>query len=148
MTGNQAFFGPANGEIPKNPTLNDIHRIAKKHALDDYRLYAQLIEDLLSGYPHLLGQNQKVETDYGFDLGGVIFDQPDRIEALWGTGEEVLAAVGEPTILFSDTGIGKTTIAQRVALAAIGIGDPTVLGYNVKQIEGDVFNNYYITTKG
>jgi replicative DNA helicase len=131
MTGNQAFFGPAISELPENPTLDDIHRIAKTHALDDPGLYAQLIETLTS-------QRQPVDTDYGFDLGGVVFDQPDKIDALWGTGEEVLAAVGEPTILYSATGIGKTTIAQRVALAAIGIGDPTVLGYDVKQIEGNV----------
>jgi replicative DNA helicase len=131
MTGNQAFFGPAISELPENPTLDDIHRIAKTHALDDPGLYAHLIETLTS-------QRQPVDTDYGFDLGGVVFDQPDKIDALWGTGEEVLAAVGEPTILYSATGIGKTTIAQRVALAAIGIGDPTVLGYDVKQIEGNV----------
>jgi replicative DNA helicase len=131
MIGNPAFFGPANSDLPENPTLDDIHRIAKKHALNDPRLYAQLIETLI-------GQNQPVETDYGFDLGGVIFDQPDTIDALWGTGEEVLAAVGEPTILYSAPGIGKTTIVQRVALASIGIGDPTVLGYDVKQIEGNV----------
>ena len=138
MTGNQAFFGPAHSELPESPTLDDIHRIAKKHALNDYRLYAQLFESLRSDHPHLTSRNQPVAANHEFDLGGVIFDQPGTIDALWGNGEEVLAAVGEPTILFSDTGIGKTTIAQRVALAAIGIGDPTVLGLDVKQIDGNV----------
>jgi replicative DNA helicase len=138
MNGNQAFFNVARNDLPENPTLDDIHGIAMRHGLNDYRLYAQLFENLRSDHPHLTSRNQPVAANHEFDLGGVIFDQPDTIDALWGNGEEVLAAVGEPTILYSATGIGKTTIAQRVALAAIGIGDPTVLGYDVKQIEGNV----------
>lgn len=80
---------------------------------------------------------QPIVTDH-LDLGGIIFDQPAIPPALWGNGSEVLAAIGEPTILYSATGIGKTTLAQRILLAAIGIGPPEVLGYPVRQIEGRV----------
>lgn len=77
-------------------------------------------------------------TDMTFELGGVIFDQPAVPPALWGNGSQVLAALGEPTMIYSRPGIGKTTIAQRVALATIGIGDPNVLGFDVRQIAGNV----------
>jgi replicative DNA helicase len=70
--------------------------------------------------------------------GGVIFDEPDLPAALWGRGAQVIAARGEPTMIYSPTGIGKTTLAQRVALAAIGIGDSHVLGFEVHPIDGRV----------
>lgn len=41
-------------------------------------------------------------------------------------------------MIYSPTGIGKTTLAQRVALAAIGIGDSRVLGFEVHPIDGRV----------
>ncbi len=71
-----------------------------------------------------------------YEVGGVIFDTPAIPEALWGAGSEVLAAMGEATLIHSATGIGKTTLAQRIALASIGIGPAEVLGYPVRQIEG------------
>ena len=75
-------------------------------------------------------------TTVEYDPGGVIFDTPAEPEALWGRGAEVLAAIGEPTMLYAGTGIGKTTIAQLVVLAAVGIGKPEVLGYPVRQLDG------------
>ena len=73
-----------------------------------------------------------------FETGGVIFEQPAIPDSIWGDFERSLWASGEPFMLYAATGIGKTTIAQRVALAAIGIGKPQVLGYTVKQVEGNV----------
>ena len=70
--------------------------------------------------------------------GGVVFDEPEIPDALWGQGSKVIAARGEPTMIYSPTGIGKTTLAQRVALAAIGIGDSKVLGFDVHPIDGKV----------
>jgi hypothetical protein len=74
----------------------------------------------------------------GYHRGGVIFDTPAIPTALWGSGSEVLAAIGEPTLVYSATGIGKTTLAQRIVLASIGIGPADTLGYPVRQIDGRV----------
>jgi replicative DNA helicase len=123
-----------NGKHTRRDIARIAQSVAKPYGIDEL-LVPYLVDHLTATCPP---RHDPVEADYGFELGGVVFDQPDTIDALWGNGEEVLAAVGEPTILYSATGIGKTTIAQRVALAAIGIGDPTVLGYDVKQIEGRV----------
>jgi len=73
-----------------------------------------------------------------FEPGGVIFDMPSMPEALWGRGGQVIAARGEPTMIYGPTGLGKTTLIQRFGLAAIGIGSGDVLGYDVKRIEGKV----------
>lgn len=70
--------------------------------------------------------------------GGLVFDTPTIPDSIWGHREECLWASGEPALLYGATGLGKTSLAQRVLLAAIGIGDTKVLGYPVKQIEGNV----------
>ena len=57
-----------------------------------------------------------------YEPGGVVFDVHAYPDALWGEGGRVLAAKGEPTIIYASTGMGKTTLAQRIGLAAIGLG--------------------------
>ena len=65
-------------------------------------------------------------------LGGAVLDEPERVPAVWGRGDEVLWAMGEPLILAGPPGVGKTTIAQQVALARIGLPvDLRVLGFEV-----------------
>ncbi len=56
--------------------------------------------------------------------------------ALWGQNETILWASGEPTLLVAGDGLGKTTIAQQVALARIRGGE--VLGYPVSRSAGRV----------
>ena len=63
---------------------------------------------------------------------------PSMPDALWGRGGQVIAARGEPTMIYGPTGLGKTTLMQRFGLAAIGIGPSDVLGYDVKRIEGNL----------
>jgi replicative DNA helicase len=53
------------------------------------------------------------------------------VESLWGSGQTVLWARGEPLMLVSAPGLGKTTIAQQVALARLR-GDEEVLGFPVE----------------
>lgn len=67
-----------------------------------------------------------------------ILNEPDTIPALWGDGEDVLWAAGESLIIAGPTGVGKTTIAQQVVLARIGVLEPEVLGYPVAQSTGKV----------
>jgi hypothetical protein len=57
-------------------------------------------------------------------------------DALWGAGETVAMASGEPTMLVSPTGVGKTTLAQRFCLSAVGLGPSELLGMEVRGIDG------------
>jgi replicative DNA helicase len=87
------------------------------------------------------GLGQRAATGWSDALlepGGVIFDMPSMPDALWGRGGQVIAARGEPTMIYGPTGLGKTTLMQRFGLAAIGIGPSDVLGYDVKRIEGNL----------
>ena len=43
------------------------------------------------------------------------------IPALWGVGESVLWAAGEPLKIVGHQGVGKTTIAQQLALHRLGL---------------------------
>ena len=42
--------------------------------------------------------------------------------AIWGEGDSVLAASGEPTLIVGPDGVGKTTLLQRYAMARVGVG--------------------------
>jgi hypothetical protein len=61
-----------------------------------------------------------------------VLDAPDHTPAVWGAGDEVLWASGEPCMLYAPQGVGKSTLAQQLILAAIGIGDRDVLGWPVQ----------------
>lgn len=63
------------------------------------------------------------------DGASFIFDAgADTIPALWGKGDDILWAAGEPLIIAGPPGVGKTTLAQQAVLARCGIR-PTFLGY-------------------
>jgi len=56
-----------------------------------------------------------------------------HVPAVWGDGDEVLWSMGEPLILAGPPGVGKSTLAQQIALVrcnAVRVSD-RVLGYNV-----------------
>lgn len=62
--------------------------------------------------------------------GRAFLDLAQGVRAKWGRGDEVLAAVGEPTWLVGGTGVGKTTVSQQVMLACLELL-PDALGYPV-----------------
>lgn len=65
--------------------------------------------------------------------GSVVLDAPERVPAIWGSGDEVLWAEGEPLVIAGPPGVGKTTLAQQVALARAGVlPDLNVLNYPVE----------------
>lgn len=66
--------------------------------------------------------------------GSFILDRPDTVPALWGDGEQVLWAESEALLIAGPAGVGKTTVAQQVLLAAIGIR-PHALGMPVRRFE-------------
>jgi replicative DNA helicase len=64
--------------------------------------------------------------------GSFVFDHPDGVTALWGRGSEVLWAEGESLLIVGPSGVGKSTIAQQVVLARLGLRSD-VLGWPVQQ---------------
>src|SRR4051794_15010623 len=67
------------------------------------------------------------------DGGSFILDTPPNPEPLWGRGEAVLWAEGEALTIVGGQGVGKTTLAQQLALGRCGIPEyADVLGYPVR----------------
>lgn len=64
--------------------------------------------------------------------GSFILDSLESPEPIWGRGEEVLLADGEALIIAGGQGVGKTTLAQQLALGRCGIPEyATLLGYPI-----------------
>lgn len=61
--------------------------------------------------------------------GTFVLDTPAVPRAVWGSGNNVLAAEGEPTMITGLTGVGKTTLVQQVVKGRMKGGD--VLGFPV-----------------
>jgi replicative DNA helicase len=71
-------------------------------------------------------------ADRRFQQGDTaILDTPADVERLWGDDQEVAWAAGEALIIVGPQGVGKSTLAQRLTLARIGIGPPELLGMPV-----------------
>nr|WP_272927234.1 DnaB-like helicase N-terminal domain-containing protein [Streptomyces sp. SID4926] len=68
------------------------------------------------------------------DGASFILDLPADVPANWGEGDNVLWAEGEALLIAGPAGVGKTTIAQQVVLAAIGLR-PHALGYPVRPVK-------------
>src|SRR5665213_2057492 len=67
--------------------------------------------------------------------GGSILDVAEIVESLWGTGHQSIWPEHEPFALCGPDGVGKTTVAQQLALALAGIRPPTLLGFDVAASE-------------
>jgi hypothetical protein len=63
--------------------------------------------------------------------GGFILDAPTTVPAVWGEGSDVLWSQGEPLFITGPQGVGKSTIAQQLALARAGVIGPAVIGFPV-----------------
>ena len=66
-----------------------------------------------------------------FPAGDQILDEPE-VDAKWGRGTHVLWSGGEPLFLVASSGLGKSTLAQQLALCRAGIWEPELLGYPVE----------------
>jgi replicative DNA helicase len=104
----------------------------------------QRAQDLTSGNTETLLQhaaekleriqkNGQVDHQYKFTAGGsFVFDTDPIPRALWGEGDEVLWGEGESLIIAGGQGLGKTTLAQQIALGRIGIPEyAKLLGYPI-----------------
>jgi replicative DNA helicase len=65
-------------------------------------------------------------------------DGPQDEPAVWGRASEILWAAGEPMLIVGPDGVGKTTLALRLALAMAGVGDTKPLGFPVGRSDGPV----------
>lgn len=64
--------------------------------------------------------------------GAFVLDVPDDVPAIWGTGDDVLWASGEPLMICGPQGVGKTTLAQQLALSRAGVLDAELLGLPIE----------------
>ncbi len=98
--------------------------------------------DRANGVTHCIGgdaPNLELKRHSG-EVDGATFalDAPDRVEAVWGAGTTVLWPKGEPTMLYGPDGVGKTSVAQQIVKALLGIGRPHIFGQPVEQAAGKV----------
>lgn len=82
-----------------------------------------------------------LEADFlvgGSPLSSVEFLAGNQHEfvTLWGEGDQILWAAGEPLLICGGDGVGKTSIAQQVAIAMVKGG--SVLGYPVSRVDRPV----------
>jgi hypothetical protein len=73
------------------------------------------------------------ETSLRFSTGGrFILDTPPNPIPLWGRGQSVLWAQGEALTIVGGQGVGKTTLAQQIALGRCGFAEyAEVLGFPI-----------------
>lgn len=64
--------------------------------------------------------------------GSFILDQPDTPPAVWGRDDTVCWAEGEALMLCGPAGVGKTTLANQLVAARLGLLDGDVLGLPVR----------------
>lgn len=68
-----------------------------------------------------------------------ILDAPEKVEAIWGRGEEVVWPRGEPFLIVGPDGVGKGTVGQQLALGIVGVPRfDRFLGLPVNPREGGV----------
>jgi replicative DNA helicase len=74
--------------------------------------------------------DDKPAVGLGRDGATFILDEAADLEALWGSGSEVLWARGESLVIAAPPGVGKTTVAVQLVAALIGV-ETSVLGLPV-----------------
>lgn len=60
-----------------------------------------------------------------------ILNQPGNVPAVWGSGSQVLWSQGEALLLVGQSGVGKSTVVQQLALRRIGVHSRLFLGLPV-----------------
>lgn len=68
----------------------------------------------------------------GLVAGSWPLDEPDETYAVWGDGSSILWSEGEPLYLVGPPGAGKSTLAQQLVFARIGLRPGDLLGLPVK----------------
>ncbi len=95
------------------------------------RAYDQMQADLASS-PDDGGAGWAAKLTNGASF---IFDVPDKVSCVWGSGDDVLWAAGEALMVCGPQGVGKTTIAGQLVMARLGLVRD-VLGWPVAEGAG------------
>lgn len=86
------------------------------------------------------GDNHKITVrneNRAIDGHTFITAEPGHVPACWGDNDQVLWAQGEGLMIVGPDGVGKTTLAQQLVLARLGLRD-ILLGQPVKPAAGKV----------
>jgi replicative DNA helicase len=67
-----------------------------------------------------------------------LLDQDNDVHALWGHGSEVLWSEGEPLFITAPPNVGKSTLAQQLAMRRAGLRDGDLLDYPVEATMGRI----------
>jgi replicative DNA helicase len=70
--------------------------------------------------------------------GAFVLDAPEHVPAIWGADDQVLWARDEALMCCGPQGVGKSTIAQQIVRARLGLAGCNVLGYPVEPGKGHV----------
>jgi replicative DNA helicase len=92
-----------------------------------HQIAVEILDQLGTARP----RTTAVGGDRAQDGGRFILDAPDQTAAIWGAQQEICWAAGEALMLVGPQGVGKSTLAQRLVLARIGIGAAQLLGLPV-----------------
>lgn len=91
--------------------------------------------DLAAAWEDYLAKTSRRGAVSGRDFVlGIPADPP----ALWGDGDRVAWARGEGLMLYAPQGVGKTSLAQQLVNARVGIGPAELLGLPVMPVDGKV----------
>lgn len=80
---------------------------------------------------------ERLQLERALDGAAFILHEPAQIPAAWGIRDQVLWAEGEGLMLVGPDGVGKTTLAQQLVLARLGLTD-RLLNLPVKPATGKV----------
>lgn len=72
------------------------------------------------------------------DAADWLANQPEGCPAVWGIGDTVLWAQGEPMMLYGPDGVGKTSVAQQLVLHLCGLRTDRLLGFPVARADRPV----------
>jgi replicative DNA helicase len=72
------------------------------------------------------------------DASDWLANQPEGCPAVWGKGDRVLWAEGEPLMMYGPDGVGKTSLAQQLVLHRCGVRMEALLGIPVARAEKPV----------
>jgi len=113
-----------------------ISQLGHEQGLDPdkaHQIALELLTQLGTARPHALTSDRRLQEAAMF-----IFDPTVDLPAVWGNGQEVAWAAGESLVLAGPQGVGKSTLAQRLVLARIGIGPAQLLGMPVARTSNRV----------
>ena len=77
-----------------------------------------------------------ISTSRAVDGATFVRAVPDKVPRIWGDDDGTAQAKGEGVMLVGPDGVGKTSVAEQLMLARLGIRPPSLLGMTVEPAEG------------